>query len=166
MDKKIKLLTHCDLDGYGCEVLAKLAFGENVDTWICNYHNIDKNLLKCLEDEHYDEFHITDISCSMETAKKVNAVKTKPMYLFDHHETATDLNCYDWCKVEINNTDNIQTCGTELYYHWLLEAGYLNVSKELDTTIRTFVEMVRDYDTWRWHELNRIKCKQLNDLIG
>lgn len=163
---KIKLLTHCDLDGYGCQVLAKLAFGENVEVWNCNYHNIDKSVLKSIDDDSYDELHITDISCSMFVASQVNNAKTKPTYLMDHHGTALSLNKFDWCQVETNNSQGLLTCGTELYYHFLKEKGYLQTDETLGKTIEAFVEIVRDYDTWRWFELKKVQCKQLNDLVG
>ena len=38
----IKLFTHTDLDGVGCAILAKLAFGEEVDISYCNYDDINE----------------------------------------------------------------------------------------------------------------------------
>ena len=45
---KVKLFTHADLDGIGCGVLAKLAFGENVDIEYCNYNDINETIAKFL----------------------------------------------------------------------------------------------------------------------
>lgn len=57
----------------------------------------------------------------------------------------------------------IKTSGTEMFYYWLIENGYL---KDSDT-LRRFAELVRDYDTWRWSELGEdgVICKQVNDLL-
>ena len=40
----IKLFTHTDLDGIGCAILAKLAFGEEVDIEYCDYDNINEKV--------------------------------------------------------------------------------------------------------------------------
>ena len=37
----VRLFSHSDLDGIGCAVLAKLAFGKDVDISYCDYENID-----------------------------------------------------------------------------------------------------------------------------
>ena len=44
----IKLFTHTDLDGVGCAILAKLAFGEEVDISYCNYDDINENVMNYL----------------------------------------------------------------------------------------------------------------------
>ena len=42
-----KLLTHTDLDGVSCAVLAKLAWGENVDVTFChNPTDVTQYLMK------------------------------------------------------------------------------------------------------------------------
>lgn len=75
-----------------------------------------------------------------------------------------NLNKFGWCKVEIEDEEtHIKTCGTEIYYKWLIDNGYLNQCDMLDK----FVEVVRDYDTWRWSTLGEegVICKQVNDLL-
>lgn len=163
----IKLFTHTDLDGIGCTILAKLAFGENIDICYCDYGNINEEVEKLMrKKETISECHITDISIKEELAEKINHnINTKNIQLLDHHPTALDLNKYSWCMVKIQNDfTKIKTSGTELYYNWLISHGYL---KNNDALL-TFVQTVRDYDTWRWAELgeNGIICKQLNDLFG
>ena len=37
----IKLFTHTDLDGVSCEILGRIAFGEDIDVVRCGYGNID-----------------------------------------------------------------------------------------------------------------------------
>lgn len=159
-----KLFTHTDLDGIGCAVLAKYAFlGTGVDIEYCNYDDIDSKVKEYFNNDSEYECHITDISINEELANEIND-SHKKYQLLDHHPTALNLNKFNWCKVQIENEDtHIKTSGTELYYHWLIENGYLSGNKTLDR----FVEVVRDYDTWRWSTLGNkgVICKQVNDLL-
>ena len=74
---KIKLFSHCDLDGIGCAVLAYLAFGrDNVDVEFCNYDDVDEKVETLLSNSDlrnlYDKIFITDISISEELAKAID----------------------------------------------------------------------------------------------
>ena len=40
----IKLITHTDLDGIGCAILAKIAFRDNVEIEYCNNPSLPGNL--------------------------------------------------------------------------------------------------------------------------
>ena len=164
----VRLFSHTDLDGIGCGILAQLAFGkDNVEISYCDYDNIDLNVREYLETEQDNKIpiYITDIRVNEETAELLN--KRGNVQLLDHHPTALGLNKYDWCDVTIEYEDmklgTIKTSGTEMFYYWLIENGYL---KDLDT-LRRFAELVRDYDTWRWSELGEdgVICKQVNDLL-
>lgn len=159
-----KLFTHTDLDGIGCAVLAKLAFGPEIDISFCTPYTINTEVDSFISNENGAErCHITDISISEDVAEKINQ-KSVGFQLLDHHPTAMHLNKYTWCMVKIEDEKtHIKTCGTELYYHWLAENRFLRRSDALDR----FAEIVRDYDTWRWPELGEdgIICKQVNDLF-
>lgn len=158
----IKLFTHTDLDGVGCAVLAKFAFGNDVDIEYCNYDEINAKVEEYFNSGFEHECHITDISINEELAYKISK-SGKKYHLLDHHATALNLNKFDWCNVKVENEDGIKTSGTELYYHYLMDNGYLNEADVLDR----FSELVRNYDTWRWSTLgdNGIICKQVNDLL-
>ena len=73
---KIKLFSHCDLDGIGCAVLAYLAFGrDNVDVEFCNYDDVDGKIREfylCGNPEDYDAIYITDISVDEEVAAEID----------------------------------------------------------------------------------------------
>ena len=159
----IKLFTHTDLDGVGCAVLAKLAFNNDVDIEYCNYDDINSKVEEYFNNDLEYDCHITDISVIEELANKIDN-SDKKYKLLDHHPTALHLNNYDWCTVIVENEYNhIKTSGTELYYHWLADKGYIDRNDTLDR----FVELVRNYDTWRWATLGEsgIICKQVNDLL-
>ena len=159
----VKLFTHTDLDGIGCAVLAKLAFSELADVEYCNYDDINEKVNSFLALNLCCDCHITDISITKETAEKLNTSNLR-CNLLDHHETALYLNNYDWCSVQVLNPDSgIKTSGTELYYNWLVDTGYLTKTLALDN----FVELIRNYDTWLWSNMGEagIICKQVNDLL-
>lgn len=159
----IKLFTHTDLDGVGCAILAKHAFGTKaVDIEYCNYDDINTKVEEYFNSGSEYDCHITDISINEELAYKIND-SDKNFQLLDHHATALNLNKFCWCTVKVENEDGIKTSGTELYYHWLINNGYLIK----DDTLDRFVELVRNYDTWRWSTLGEegVIYKQVNDLL-
>lgn len=163
----IKLFTHTDLDGIGCAILARLAFADDVDITYCGYEDINDEIYRHIQSDKilkYDMVFITDISVEEENAVILDGMEYVKIKLLDHHPTAQHLNKYDWCTIKIENEEtHIKTSGTELYYNWLINHGCLNKDGNLDR----FVEIVRDYDTWRWSQLGEkgIICKQINYLL-
>ena len=174
---RVKLFTHTDLDGIGCAVLAYLAFGkENVDVEYCNYDDIDDKVEVFMEDcdlyRSYNQIFITDISVSDSVANMIDILDRvdRRVQLFDHHGTALFLNKYDWCmiKEDIYLPNIIKTCGTELFCVYALWPEYLNIyTPDVRGKIIQFVDIVRNYDTWRWKELDDkgLISKQMNDLF-
>lgn len=59
----VKLFTHTDLDGIGCEILAKIAFGKDVDVTNSEVSDINKNIKEFLDNPKnngiYDKIYIT-----------------------------------------------------------------------------------------------------------
>lgn len=161
----IKLFTHTDLDGVGCAILAKLAFGEEVDISYCNYDDINENVMNYLNhnDDSLSYIYITDICVNEEVAELLD--KRGGVVLLDHHPTALELNKYPWCKVMIEDLNGVKTSGTKMFYHWL--GGCLNEELKTNEALSRFAELVRNYDTWRWSELGEdgVICKQVNDLM-
>lgn len=158
----IKLFTHTDLDGIGCAVLARLAFGDKVDITYCNYDDINQQVKLYIDSPTACECHITDISIDLKLAERIDN-KNMTIQLLDHHPTALELNQFNWCKVKIENENNIKTSGTELYYQWLIHEKCLEDRWEF----RKLVELIRDYDTWRWSTQGEygLISKQINDLF-
>lgn len=165
--EKIYLFTHTDLDGIGCAVLAKYAFHDDVlQIEYCDNGEVDEKILRFLSDTAAKGICcITDISMSEKVAELIEADNGKRVefHLLDHHPTAEFLNRYKWADVVKAHQNGMRTCGTELFYEWLIKNGYLEDKPE----IRKFVNLVRDYDTWRWAELGEEGkiCKQVNDLF-
>lgn len=163
------LFTHgADIDGMGNAILAKLAF-ENID--IIYARNVSDLEIKFLNEYNagklynYDIVYITDLSLKKEIADKVyNDDKLKDkLYIFDHHETAltSGLNEYNNTNLHVE-LNGIKTCGTELYYNYLKDNGYL----EDCTAISEFVEKVRREDNWEWEKYNDIFAHDLAILFN
>lgn len=170
-NNRIKLFTHSDMDGIGCQILAMLGFGENnVDTEVCNYSGFNaindkfQLFMESKEYNNYSKIFITDISISDENVEliKSHGIEDK-ILLFDHHETALRLNDYDWCQVYVNH-DNPKS-GTMLFWEHLLNEQVLHYTRSSQRQIKEFVNMVSDYDTWMWNKNEDIIPKQLNELF-
>lgn len=163
----IKLFTHTDLDGVGCAILAKLAFGEEVDISYCNYDDINESVLDYLNnnDDSLSYIYITDIRVNEDVAKLLD--ERGGVCLLDHHPTALELNKYTWCKVMVEDLNGVKTSGTKMFYHWLGMNGCFSDELENNKALGRFAELVRDYDTWRWSEFGEdgVICKQVNDLM-
>lgn len=163
----IKLFTHTDLDGVGCAILAKLAFGEEVDIDYCDYNNVNEKVKYYLNtnDDSLSYIYITDISVNKEVAELLD--KRGGVQLLDHHPTALWLNKYSWCRIMVEDLNKVKTSATKMFYHWLGINGCLSEELENNKSVERFSELVRDYDTWRWSTLGEegLICKQVNDLL-
>jgi oligoribonuclease NrnB/cAMP/cGMP phosphodiesterase (DHH superfamily) len=180
---KIKLFTDSDLDGSGCAIIAKLAFGDNVDIEYCSPKTINQKfedyLINTSQFATYDKTFITDLSISKELAIVVEE-KEIDINLFDHHTTAEYLNDFKWAAVNVKTKidDNCindwrlsqfikeedgnyyyRHCGTSLFYDYV-KFSFRHTANRITSD---FVELVRQYDTWTW---TYTKCQIAKDLSG
>lgn len=160
----IKLLTHNDLDGITCGILAKHYLDDHIEVEYCSNNNIDESFEMALNG-NYDEIWVTDLSISKENTNKINW--NSNVTLLDHHKSALWLNEYRFAKVRVVNEQGNPTCGAEMFYSYLVnrykkpQTGFLSSGD-----IPVFVEKVRRYDTYEWVELEDRDSKHLNDLLG
>ena len=161
----VKLITHSDLDGIGCEILFRYVegmFDNNIDVVIAEYNDVNEiveNALNELENGKYTELFITDLSINNELAKRIsdNNMNVK---LLDHHPSAEFLNKYKFANVIIESGRG-KECGTSL-----LASHYYEYLQHVNIEIVKFIELVRQYDTWEWRDkYNNIDAKKLNDLL-
>ncbi|XQY93901.1 DHH family phosphoesterase [Metabacillus sp. HB246100] len=162
------LLTHNDLDGISCGILAKIAFKEDVEVQYHSVNSLDYAVEKFLQihsEGNLDrtKLYITDLSVHQENAKRLNEYVKKggQVILIDHHKSALHLNNYSWASVSVEEPNGGLASATSLFYEYLIKSKALESSKILDE----YVELVRQYDTWEWDKNNNTQAKQLNDLL-
>ena len=163
------LFTHgADIDGMGSAVLSKLAF-EDIDIiYARNVSDLDTKFKEEYESGrlfNYDVIYITDLSLKMDIANIVfndERISSK-LFIFDHHETAlaSGLNDFANCSVIVEK-DGIKSCGTEIFYWYLLDNGYISKTVALDE----FVEKVRREDNWEWEKYNDPSAHDLAILFN
>lgn len=150
--KNIKLFTHTDMDGISPYILLKHFYpNANIDYSFCDYRDINEKVADFIYNDeflNFDAIYITDISVSEENAEKLQSLFETTdieIRLFDHHKTALGLNKFEFCKVVIEENDEL-ICGTRLFYNFLVKEKECTSSK----TIYNYVKYVNDYDTWLW----------------
>ncbi|MFJ8101029.1 DHH family phosphoesterase [Lysinibacillus sp. NPDC096212] len=159
-----KLLSHNDLDGVSCGILAKLAFQDQVKVKYNSISTLDREIEFFLDNNEQDTFlFITDLSPNEENERRLNDyyIATGNVQLLDHHKTAFHLNDYEWGKVLIEDEKGYLTSATSLFYQYLVTHGYL----EQKNSITEFVELVRQYDTWEWEKNDNQQARRLNALF-
>ncbi|MBU8880871.1 oligoribonuclease [Bacillus sp. FJAT-29790] len=159
-----KLLSHNDLDGVGCGILAKLAFGEQVKVRYNSVSGLDREVEWFLENDHKDTFLIiTDLSVNEENEKRLDAFYQAEgkVQLLDHHKTALHFNEYEWGHVLVEDDEGKLTSATSLLYEYLVTHQLMEPSN----ATAEFVELVRQYDTWEWEKNDNQQAHRLNALF-
>jgi oligoribonuclease NrnB/cAMP/cGMP phosphodiesterase (DHH superfamily) len=170
---KVKLFSHCDLDGVGCGIVGIFAFPD-INISYCSYEDMDKIITEFINNKEYlkyDYIYITDLAIRKETVDlinnthpenfKDNFMLSEMVQLFDHHATSLWMNENFWCKVVVEENGEA-TCGTSLFYNRLIDKGDLKYNKSLFD----FTEIVRKYDTWLWStKYSDTEPKKWNDFL-
>lgn len=146
------MFTHNDLDGVGCGILHKAAFGIFAKTFYCSYHNVDDvivSTIKSIQEKYIERpfLIISDLGIKPETAELVDAYEGGKV-LLDHHVSNKWLaDEYEWAQI------NEHVCGTYAVYEYF---------GEIPEKFGDFVLHVDDYDRWV-HKYP--KSKELNRLL-
>lgn len=161
----MKLFTDIDLDGLGCGIIAKLAFGDDAYVSYCSYRILNQRVEHFIENPDFfnTETYITDLAVNENIEKKLEQryKAGRPIKMIDHHVTAMHFNQYAWGTVIPEYEDGKKTCATSLFYDYLLQQKKIKPSKSLEE----FIDLVRQYDTWEWDANNNVTAKRLNDLF-
>ncbi len=144
---KVFHLSHIDLDGYSCQLIAKRCF-EQINYYNSNYgKEIDQRLEQIIRDIERD-IHgenlvlITDLNLTLQQAKKLvkmadESIKDIDILLLDHHKTGADCaKKYDWYHLDVKR------CATKITYDYFLEKGFDISSME------KYVDVVNAVDIW------------------
>ena len=159
-----KLLSHTDLDGVGCGILAKLAFGDRIKIRYNSIASLNREVEWFLENEERNtHLFITDLSVNEENEKRLEEFYQTggKVQLLDHHKTALHFNEYEWGHVVVEDNEGSLASGTSLFYEYLIENELIQTSNAVDE----FVELVRQYDTWEWEKNNNQEAHRLNALF-
>ena len=170
----VLLLTHTDLDGSGAAIVLRKAYYFNeVDVIHCSNTKMSSVIRDTvLSNETWDEYDYVfacDISVNENDAKLINESNNKDRFLLlDHHNTAADLNKYDWaivCSDIIEDSyrtllypsdklDIAHSSGTSLMFDYLNAAGvYAGDNNSIQSKypfITNLVHKIAIYDTWDW----------------
>ncbi len=148
------LITHIDLDGAGCEVVARFFYPELTAVYHLDYDTVDKELRKITNDPR-ENLIFADIAMTTETASWLDSAYAGRVELFDHHKTAMEsLGNYPWAHFDLS------VSGTKLLFNTLRARM---PEKQIPEALSKFVFYVNDYDLWI-HESS--VSRQLNDMLS
>jgi len=165
------LLSHNDMDGYGCNLSILKAFGPSSRILNISYVNII-NKLQYIQSEDLSEiteFYITDLKFGeLETIELYKLVKHNQHINFiyvDHHPFDTEKQFKIMEKLKsFNNFKLIHTekyCASYILYKYFIKNNIL----KKDENFNKIIEIINVFDTW---EINHKKFKlalALNDLF-
>lgn len=160
---KVLLFTHKqDIDGIGCILLAQEAFSQL--TYVpCKTFEITKKVKESIDDGtiyQYDFIFVTDLCVKEPVLKEIaeDPLLDQKFLIFDHHKTEIEEgnDRYDFVHIIVSN-EHGKTCGTSLFYAYLVESGYIKKRKVLDE----LVELTRLHDTWEWKQKQIEKARDL-----
>lgn len=157
-------MTHNDLDGVSCGILAKLSFGDEVNVRYNSNASLDREVESFLASNESNTFLlITDLSVNEQNEKGLELYYQGEgkVQLIDHHKTALHLNKYEWAHVVVENEEKKLNSATSLFYEYLISKNLLQRSEALNE----FVELVRQYDTWEWEKKDNQLARRLNALF-
>lgn len=140
------LITHTDLDGVSPIILYSLT-NNDFDYKNIEIADIEETFNELFETniKDYRNIFITDLSLPEWLYEEFNKREIKNVQVFDHHKTHLYANAYDYANVIIDY-DGIQTCGTEIFYKYLVDI-YPELNKPI---IKDYVRMVRELDTYHF----------------
>ena len=154
-------ITHNDLDGIGCTVVASYV-SKMMNLEFVNYNvkigaqdklisDIIKNIIGNENENEVAQILISDIGISTEMAEKLDTIqRSTPISVMwiDHHATNLAVaNNYKWAIVRSVDESGVPISATKL-----IVSHYKRLLSELPAynTIASFANIVSRYDTWEW----------------
>lgn len=187
------VITHTDLDGVGVSIIAKYYLSNIIDTYYCDYNNVDDIIKKLFthinnnpSDFENTQLIIGDISPREQESIDLidNFSKNHLVLMIDHHSTSEWMNKYDWCssKSELPSMDDPNTlykrCGTwqlqKVLFRLIIEYYKLNKGQVVEdkfkinpneiSRLEKFTHLVNEYDCWYWEKSYTKDAMRLNTL--
>ena len=170
LSKRIKHISHIDLDGYSCTLLTEFITEaypegmfklETVNILPNQLHGVIKKTLN--EIINYDLIIITDLAIKQDLVDIIETSGHKDKFIIiDHHITDVDVSKYPWMNIHIyqqNEHGDINnkylTCATKLYYEFLLKDPVFDINiLHLPSmeNIEFYIECVTAHDTKIYNE--------------
>lgn len=164
---KVLLFTHSqDIDGMGCAVLARKAFGDYtlVPTKTFEITKNVENYIKSKKIYDFDKIYVTDLCIKEPILKFIDndEILKNRLLVLDHHKTEIEEgnNKYDFVNIIVQKNGRKES-GTSLFYNYLIQNNYLQRINILDE----LVEWTRQYDVWDWESKNNINARNLHVLF-
>lgn len=164
---KVLLFTHSqDIDGMGCAVLARKAFGDYtlVPTKTFEITKNVENYIKSKKIYDFDKVYVTDLCIKEPVLKFIDndEILKNRLLVLDHHKTEIEEgnNKYEFVNIIVQKNGRKES-GTSLFYNYLIQNNYLQRSNILDE----LVEWTRQYDVWDWESKNNINARNLHVLF-
>lgn len=150
------MISHiADIDGLGSVILARKYYEEKIDYILCDI----KDLIEVLKEDfsRYDIVYICDLEIGMDAVKSIvtNKGLDNKIKHFDHHVVSLKDKAPKYINSKIYLHDR-QTCGTELFYEYLLTIDKDNKMELNNKFYKRFVEAVRENDTWDFKEEKKL----------
>lgn len=142
-NNKVLMISHiADIDGMGSVILAKKYY-KNIDYILCEVRDLPE-IFESDIFSNYEDIFLCDLPLSpsaIEVLNNHNEITLKLKH-FDHHSSYGDnIPNYVNSVAELNGR---KTCGTELFYKYLL-----SIDDKLNTKFyNVFIEATREQDTW------------------
>ena len=160
------LISHiADLDGISPVILMNL-LDIDFEYELFEIGEINEFIKERIDSDYfdkYDDIYITDLSVSKDIVLKILSSKYKYKFkLFDHHKSAEWLNEYEFATV-MEEVNGFKECGTTLFYQYLIKTFDNDILKK--ENVVTYIECVREEDTWQFTEL-KDDADNINNLLG
>ena len=162
--------THSDLDGIGCAVLAKVAFGDDLKTTFVDYHDVDEKITEFLnafepQDNEKVLLLITDIAPTekhvFDLLDDARSQGTIEVVCLDHHKTSAKNSAnFEWAY------HSSVVCGTLGLFQRLPlidEKAAARLSEKSGYAM--FADIVNVYDLWKTDDPLRKRSEDLNRLL-
>lgn len=164
---KVLLFTHSqDIDGAGCDVVAKVAFTD-LKVVPTKTFDITSNVKKYIDDGSiydYDQIFVTDLCIKEPVLALIDNDEYLKSHLvvLDHHKTEIDEgnDKYDFVNIIISE-DDIKQSGTILFYKYLVKNNLIKRTKILDL----ITEYTRQYDVYDFKKMNNPDARKLHILF-
>ena len=151
------LVSHIDLDGYGCNIMARRFLHDVMDMYNVNYDDLADCLCLISRDVH---LIITDLSIPENLEGLIREFDT--VTIIDHHVSTM------WAIDAFAGDSNIEAhvdrrrCATWLFCDWMAERGYISEEPDEVDWMERWRTYIDDYDRYI---LQHEESERLNALL-